>query len=134
MVWYIISVLHLSSPLGLTLTIVRMMSAQGIITFECSSCHMLSHMQNHPRFSFQLQRYETKSRTGSLDTVINYPTDKYRKVLLTCIPDILYKKQYNSGPSNSRNQSHLMKSSIKQQEGMGYPISTHICFHTLYWK
>ena len=39
---------------------------QGIVTFECSmDVTSLSHMQNHPKLSFQLQRYETGSRTGS---------------------------------------------------------------------
>jgi len=64
----------------------------------------LSHMQNHPRLSFQVQRYETMSRTGSLGTMVNYSIDKYGKILLTCRPVILYKKQYNIGPSSGRKE------------------------------
>ena len=60
----------------------------------------LSCMQTHPRLSLQVHRHETKPRTGSLDTMVNYPTDKYRKMLLTCRPVIHYIKQGNNGPSN----------------------------------
>jgi len=36
--------------------------------------------------------------------VVNYPTDIYRMVLLTCRSVILSEKQYNNGPSNSRKE------------------------------